>query len=249
MYPWRPVCPGRHSGQRPIMPVIQNNQRYFENITSYNRLTWLGSAAAAFGLNLLLFLMMPHLMDTSPPAPVIEKMIPQVHITRTRRPEPEVKREMKPPKPPKRKPEATPRSTPRQATPKMTVPFELNPRLPGGPGALELPPMKMGLPAPAGNEGPFSEGDLDAPLSVLVRIPPVYPLRARRRGIEGWVRLSFVVNTSGNVVQVQILEAEPAGVFEKSVRQCVTRWRFEPGTIDGMPVRARMGTTIQFKLE
>jgi protein TonB len=57
------------------------------------------------------------------------------------------------------------------------------------------------------------------------------------------------VETSGNVDQIKILEAEPAGVFESSVRQCVSRWRFKPGTIEGVPVRARMETTIQFKLE
>jgi protein TonB len=129
------------------------------------------------------------------------------------------------------------------------MPFEINPRLPRGPNTLELPPMETGPQMPAGSANVFAEGDLDAPLTVLVRIPPVYPLRARRLGIEGRVRVSFLVETSGNVDQIKILEAEPAGVFESSVRQCVSRWRFKPGTIEGVPVRARMETTIQFKLE
>ncbi len=228
------------------------NQQYFENITSYNRLTWAGSALMAVALNLLLFLLMPQLMHKTPSAPAIDKMIPRVHITRVKEREPEKrKREVKPPKPPEPEPKAKPRSAPKKKVAhKLTMPFEINPRLPSGPSTLDLPPMETGRALPAGNTPEiFSEGKLDAPLTVLVRIPPTYPLRARRSGIEGSVKVSFVVNKSGNVKDVKIIEADPDGVFEKSVRQCVSGWRFEPGTIEGVPVKTRVSTTIQFELD
>ncbi|MFO7840283.1 MAG: TonB family protein [Desulfosalsimonadaceae bacterium] len=232
-----------------------NKQQYFENITSYNRLTWLGSALAALALNLLLFVLMPQLMHQAPSAPTIEKVVPQVHVTRMTQQERRVEPEVKPLEPTEPKPEAKPevknRTRPRQeVTPKMSLPFEINPRLPGGPDTLDLPPMETGAHMPAGNNANvFSEGDLDAPLTVLLRIPPVYPLRARRLGMEGWVKVSFLVDKSGHVGRIKILDAEPEGVFEQSVRQCVSKWRFKPGTIEGVAVKARMETTIQFKLE
>ncbi len=228
-----------------------NKQQYFENITSYNRLTWLGSALAALALNLLLFVLMPQLMHQAPSAPTIEKMVPQVHVTRMSHRERKIEPEVRPPEPPKPEPEVKNRTRPRQeVTPKLSLPFEINPRLPGGPGTLDLPPMETGPRMPAASSADiFSEGDLDAPLTVLLRIPPVYPLRARRLGIEGWVKVFFLVDKSGHVERIKILDAEPEGVFEQSVRQCVSKWRFKPGTIEGVAVKARMETTIQFKLE
>ncbi len=227
----------------------RQNRHYLDDITSYNRLTWVGAVAAALGLNLLLFLLMPRLMHQSPALPTIEKIVPNVQVTRLHRPEQEKKREIKPPEPPPPPPETNARSAPdRPAKPELKMPFEINPRLPSGPNTLNLPPLKTG-PMMPGNVNIFSEGELDAPLTVLVRIPPVYPLRARRLGIEGWVKVSFFVNKSGKVENIRILEADPENVFDSSVRQCVSRWRFKPGTIDGTPVTARMITTIKFKLE
>jgi protein TonB len=90
---------------------------------------------------------------------------------------------------------------------------------------------------------------LDEPLTVLARIPPVYPIRARRRGIEGTVTVTFEVDEQGNVANLRIVEAVPPNIFEKSVLQCVSRWRYKPGTIEGVAVRARVETTIRFNME
>jgi len=38
-------------------------------------------------------------------------------------------------------------------------------------------------------------------------------------------------------------------VFEQSVLQCVGNWRFKPGTVKGMAVKAQVEQTITFKLE
>jgi protein TonB len=124
----------------------------------------------------------------------------------------------------------------------------INPHLPGGPGALELPPFESALTSALGSSV-FTQDELDAPLTILARFPPIYPLRAKQRGIEGWVKVSLVVDTSGRVSRIQILDSQPPGVFEQSVEQCVRRWRFRPGTIDGIAVEATAETTIHFKLE
>ncbi len=100
-----------------------------------------------------------------------------------------------------------------------------------------------------GSGGLFSEGQLDGPLAVLAKSPPVYPAAAKRRNIEGWIKIRFVVDEHGHVGHISVLAAEPEGVFEQSVLQCVGNWRFKPGTIKGMTVKAQVEQTITFKLE
>jgi periplasmic protein TonB len=100
-----------------------------------------------------------------------------------------------------------------------------------------------------GNGGLFSVGQLDGPLAVLAKSPPVYPSTAKRRNIEGWIKIKFVVDEHGHVSHISVLAAEPEGVFEQSVLQCVGNWRFKPGTVKGMAVKAQVEQTITFKLE
>jgi protein TonB len=228
--------------------MMPNDINYLDVISRRNWINWLWSGLAAVGLNLVLYLLMPHLMDTAPSRPSFEKLVSQVNVVRMKRPETPVRRkEAEPPDPPEAK---KPRSTPqRPIQVKLTLPFEINPRLPGGPDTLALPPLESAPMLPADLSTVFSTEQLDAPLTTLVRIPPVYPIRARRRGVEGWVKVAFVVDEQGHVSDITILKAEPQGFFERSVRQCVAGWRFKPGTIEGMPVRTKAETTIRYTLE
>lgn len=101
----------------------------------------------------------------------------------------------------------------------------------------------------AGGGGLFTASQLDSPLTMLAKSPPVYPHSAKRRNIEGWIKVKFVVDEHGQVDQVTVLDAEPEGVFEQSVLRCIASWRFKPGTIGGMAVKALVEQTITFKLE
>jgi protein TonB len=223
---------------------------YFDYVARRGWRTWVWSVLAAGGMNLVLFLFMPHLMDPAPKRSSLDTLIRHVNVIRVARPETPVQRErVKPPPEPKQL--KKPRTTVQQPVmPRLTLPFEINPRLPAAPTSLVLPPIDQwaslqtsGLPRA------FAVGQLDGPLTVLTRIPPVYPLRARSRGIQGWVKVTFIVEETGEIRDIDIIAAEPEGVFEMSVRRCVAGWRFKPGTVGGMPVRARVETTIKFTLE
>ena len=213
-------------------------------------ITWAWSGLIAIGLNIMLFLMMPHLMDQRTSPKTIETLIPDVNVIRMKKPETKVRRkEIKLP-PPKQRPIKKPDTTPKQITqPKLTLPFEINPRLPGGPNSLVVPDLKSAPLLNANLADMFSEGQLDAPLTILARIPPVYPLRARNRGIEGWVKVAFIVDETGHVTDISILKSNPEGVFDQSVIRCVSGWRFKPGTVEGMVVKAKAETIIRFELE
>lgn len=228
-----------------------NRIKYFENITSYNRLRWIFSAIAAVGLNLLLFMLMPQFMDQAPSKPAIDKVVPGVSVTRPRQPDQPKPERKKPEKKQEEKPEIQKRAAEsKPEKPELKRTFDINPRLPGGPDTLDLPPMEPSLQVRAPDKAElFSRGELDAPLTVQSRVPPVYPMRAKRLGIEGWVEVSFIVDKQGKVGQIEILDADPEGVFEKSVKQCVSNWRFNPGTVEGMPVKTKVKTKIRFQLD
>jgi protein TonB len=234
------------------MSVTAEPSDYFHTLSRRNWATWLWSGLVAAGLNLVLFLLMPHLVDPTPSGPTIDTLVPQINVIRLKRPETEVRRKpLTPPTPPAPKPVRKPDASPRQPIRnKLTLPFQVNPRLPGGPNSLVLPPLASAPLVDRGAlQGAFSPSQLDGPLTTLTRIPPVYPVQARRRGIEGWVKVAFIVDETGRVDNISILAGEPEGLFDRSVERCVRGWRFKPGTVEGMPVRAQVETVIRFELE
>lgn len=97
--------------------------------------------------------------------------------------------------------------------------------------------------------GVFAVGQLDGPLAAISKAAPVYPAAAKRRNIEGWIKVKFLVDEQGQVDRVSVLEAEPKGIFDQAVLRCVSAWRFKPGTKGGVAVKALVEQTITFKLE
>ena len=89
---------------------------------------------------------------------------------------------------------------------------------------------------------------LEQEITPLVRVNPRYPPRARRAGIEGWVTVQFTIERDGRVVEPEVLESRPAGVFDRQVLSAIQRWRFSPKVENGETV-ARVATqTIRFQL-
>ena len=72
----------------------------------------------------------------------------------------------------------------------------------------------------------------------LVAIAPQYPTRAAQRGIQGWCLVAFTVDALGNVVEesIQIMDAEPASIFDRSSRRAAARFKFQPRVVDGQGV-------------
>lgn len=202
-------------------------------------------------INIALFAFMPALIQRIPEKPALET-IENVQVVRMKRPETEVrKKESVPPEPEKKDiiRDRKPLSISKPMQQKLHLPFQLNPKLAAGPQTFSVPPLEMiALQGPE-LKGAYAVHELDAPVTPLVRIPPVYPMRAKRMGIQGWVKIQFLINTDGNVAHVEILAAEPADCFETAVINCVSRWRFKAGTVAGTPVNTWVETTIRFELE
>jgi len=95
----------------------------------------------------------------------------------------------------------------------------------------------------------YSVGDVDSKPGALGQALPPYPRRARRRGIEGWVKVRFLVTKDGRVRNLTVLQESPTGVFHKTVMNTVPRWRFKPARKDGQPVDVWVEQTINFEME
>ncbi len=214
-----------------------------------NGADWYAAIVFAVMLNAVLFSLMPGLL--SPASDMKDAVLPvyPVNVIRIRRPEvPPERKPAQKPKPENQVRQKTVKQELFQKKPatRLQLPFEINPSLPQMPGVT--PSLFMEKYAVHGSEI-YGMGDIDKPITPLVQAPPVYPMRARRLGIEGWVRVTILVSEQGEVENIDILESEPRGVFENSVIQCVRSWRFSPGTIHGEPVKTRVQTTIRFNLE
>lgn len=84
----------------------------------------------------------------------------------------------------------------------------------------------------------------DSDARPVVRINPKYPIVAARDGIEGWVKLRFDINALGEVVNVDIIDAEPKRVFNKAAKQALRKWKYRAKSTAGSTV-AQQGLTVQ----
>ncbi len=150
----------------------------------------------------------------------------------------------------KPKPKPRPRRNPRTAPAPLTG---LDTALSG---------IDMGLPGFSADDLGALEGDLlgategmvmtddtvDQPPQASFQAAPVFPPRARARGIEGYVVFSLLIGITGEIEQIKVIEAEPAGVFEEAATQGISQWRFEPALYQGQAVRAWAKQRIRFDL-
>jgi TonB family protein len=78
---------------------------------------------------------------------------------------------------------------------------------------------------------------------------PVYPPAALQNRIEGWVELMFTITETGAVRDVEVVDAQPRGVFESAATQAIGHWRFRPRIANGQPVPRRSVVTLRFNLD
>ena len=130
---------------------------------------------------------------------------------------------------------------------------------------IELSTPEIDVPMSMAGEpylGEFSDGsgnmgglgrpgkpNIDSNVVPSLRIPPNYPNRALRSGIEGNVTVEFTITTDGSVKDAEIIEAEPPNIFDKSVLRAIAKWKFNPDMVDGQPVEKRARQDIKFTLK
>ncbi|MCW8928667.1 MAG: TonB family protein [Gammaproteobacteria bacterium] len=91
--------------------------------------------------------------------------------------------------------------------------------------------------------------EIDEEVVPLVRISPVYPSRAARIGIEGWVKMEVFIDSSGSVEKVKVLDAHPSNIFNRAAIKAMKRWRFRPKMVAGKAVPRIAEQQMNFKLQ
>lgn len=76
----------------------------------------------------------------------------------------------------------------------------------------------------------------------------VYPKSAKKKGIEGYVVLSVLIDVDGTVDKIQVLESSPQGVFDDSAIAGIRTWRFTPAQYQGKAVKVWAKQKIRFGL-
>jgi protein TonB len=65
----------------------------------------------------------------------------------------------------------------------------------------------------------------------LARIEPEFPREALAAGADrGHVRARMTIDSAGEVVRVEILEANPRRLFDRVVVKTLSQWKFAPGS-------------------
>jgi TonB family protein len=114
------------------------------------------------------------------------------------------------------------------------------------------PSCQLTLLLPATTKAPAIEADSAAVNVVgptlLMRVEPEYSQAALAARLEGTVVLSIVVNQAGIPEDVAVVQSLGMGLDENA-EECVKKWRFNPGTKDGKPVKVRAKVAVSFQME
>jgi len=92
----------------------------------------------------------------------------------------------------------------------------------------------------------YAARDLDVYPQPLNRIEPVYPQTALAGEIGGWVTLLLLIDESGRVTEVSVVDTSPQDVFEESALRALAATAYSPAQRDGRAVRSRILVKVDY---
>jgi periplasmic protein TonB len=95
----------------------------------------------------------------------------------------------------------------------------------------------------------YSAREVDVHPRALYPIEPDYPEEAERQRLSGSVRLRLKLEESGQVSEIEVVEANPPGFFDESAREAFRNARFSPAQKNGRPVRALVIIEVKYDYE
>lgn len=102
-------------------------------------------------------------------------------------------------------------------------------------------------PEPPKQKGPVRVADLPVPPRKITDARPIYPEIARQARREGTVVMEAVLDTSGRVTQLRVIQS--VALLDQAAMDAVRQWRYTPTTLGGHPVSVLMTITIRFQLQ
>ena len=137
-------------------------------------------------------------------------------------------REEEPPQPKDHKPERP------EEPPPSPRPIDPNPIDPQGKGPKVFNPPE---PPNGGKEidKTFGGNSFEGDFLPLVRVAPVYPPEALRRGLEGYCDVECTVTEIGTTADVRAVSCT-SSLFEKASIKAVQQFRYKPRVVHGVPL-------------
>ncbi|MBT9589675.1 MAG: TonB family protein [Thiobacillus sp.] len=95
----------------------------------------------------------------------------------------------------------------------------------------------------------YGARDVDVLPRALREVQPDYPTEADRQRISGKVRLQVKIEADGRVSDIDVVSADPPGVFDEAAVRAFRAARFVPAEKNGRPVRVRVLIPVEFDWE
>lgn len=126
-----------------------------------------------------------------------------------------------------------------------TVPLKAD----GMAGKLVAIPVNIqhGRPDSSNIKNLFNPSELDRVPVPVVQAQPSYPFELKRAGVEGRVRVGFIVDSQGNVILPYIISSTNRD-FERPAIEAIQKWKFRPGMKSGRKVNTRVEQPIDFNV-
>ena len=81
---------------------------------------------------------------------------------------------------------------------------------------------------------------------LIHRIEPTYPTLARAARVQGDVVLSAIIDTNGQIQNLQLVSGHP--MLVPAAIAAVRQWRYKPYLLNGQPVEVETTITVIFTL-
>ena len=115
-------------------------------------------------------------------------------------------------------------------------------------GILPPEPEKVARPVKEVNYNPMLGASTDAEPMEHMNLPPIYPLRARLRCVEGKVILGMEVLANGRAGEVRVLESSGHGSLDRSALDAIASWHFRPARRMGQAVASTLKIPVIFSI-
>lgn len=95
---------------------------------------------------------------------------------------------------------------------------------------------------------PLESANVTTNPRVLKQVKATYPQEAKQAGIQGAVKLSVIIDPTGHVQEVKVLEGPGHGLNE-TAQEALKQFIFSPAELQGEKVSVRIVYIYRFRLE
>jgi protein TonB len=75
---------------------------------------------------------------------------------------------------------------------------------------------------------------------------PIYPALARSARVQGVVEIEGVINEEGRIEQIKVVTGHP--LLKDAAIDCVRKWKYEPGLLNGQIIEMPIKISVRFQL-